>query len=91
MNGRNDDACVMGALGGTLLLILAADADRPGADWMSADQVEQKLMAAGYNSSITEFEADDGHREGGGVTTGKTMQFHADPKTGALMSEKPND
>jgi len=57
---------------------------------MPADQVKQKLMAAGY-TSITEFEADDGHWEGEGVKNGKKMQFHADPKTGAIMSEKPND
>ena len=49
----------------------------------------QKLMATGY-TSITEFEADDGHWEGEGVKNGATMQFHADPKTGAILSEKPN-
>ncbi|TXN80293.1 PepSY domain-containing protein [Methylobacterium sp. WL8] len=65
-------------------------ADKPGADWMPAAQVKQKLMDAGY-TSITEFEADDGHWEGEGVKNGKKMQFHADPKTGAIMSEKPND
>lgn len=75
---------------GGLLLGTAAYADQPGADWMPADQVKQKLMAGGY-SSITEFEADDGHWEGEGVKNGKKMQFHADPKTGAIMSEKPND
>jgi hypothetical protein len=81
----------------TLLLALAlstgpaqlALADTPGADWMPADQVKQKLMAAGY-TSITEFEADDGHWEGEGVKNGVKMQFHADPKTGAILSEKPD-
>jgi hypothetical protein len=67
----------------------AAFADQPGADWMPADQVKQKLMAAGY-TSITEFEADDGHWEGEGVKNGMKMQFHADPKTGAILSEKPD-
>ena len=38
-------------------------ADTPGADWMPADQVKQKLMAASY-PSITEFEADAGRWEG---------------------------
>jgi len=33
----------------------------------------------------------DGHWEGEGVKAGKKMQFHADPKTGAITSEKPND
>ena len=68
----------------------AAYADQPGADWMPAGQVKQKLMTSGC-SSTTAFEADDGHWEGEGVRNGKKMQFHADPKTGAPLSEKPND
>ena len=35
-------------------------ADQPGADWMPAAQVKEKLMQGGY-TSITSFEADDGH------------------------------
>lgn len=66
-----------------------AYADKPGADWMPAELVKQKLMATGY-SNITEFEADDGHWEGEGIKNGKKMQFHADPKTGEIISEKPN-
>lgn len=81
---------MMSVVAGALLLGTAAYADQPGADWMPADQVKQKLMGNGY-TSITSFEADDGHWEGEGVKNGKKMQFHADPKTGALMSEKPND
>lgn len=77
-------------LGGMLLSGTIAFADTPGADWMPADQVKAKLMSAGY-SSITSFEADDGHWEGEGIKNGKKMQFHADPKTGAITSEKPND
>lgn len=77
-------------IAGAMVLGTAAYADQPGADWMPADQVKQKLMTSGY-SSITEFEADDGHWEGEGVKNGKKMQFHADPKTGAVTSEKPND
>ena len=77
-------------ISGAMVLGTAAYADQPGADWMPADQVKQKLMTGGY-SSITEFEADDGHWEGEGMKNGKKMQFHADPKTGALLSEKPND
>ncbi|MBO1019968.1 MULTISPECIES: PepSY domain-containing protein [unclassified Methylobacterium] len=64
-------------------------ADKPGADWMPAEQVKQKLMAAGY-TDITEFEADDGHWEGEGMKNGVKMEFHADPKTGAIISEKPD-
>lgn len=67
----------------------AAWADQPGADWMPAAQVKEKLMGMGY-TSITSFEADDGHWEGEGMKNGKKMQFHADPKTGAIMSEKPD-
>jgi hypothetical protein len=64
-------------------------ADIPGADWMPADQVKQKLMAAGY-TRITAFEADDGHWEGEGLKNGVKMPFHADPKTGAILTEKPD-
>lgn len=67
-----------------------ARADQPGADWMPAEQVKQKLASEGY-SAITEFEADDGHWEGEGTKNGRKMQFHADPKTGAILSEKPDD
>ena len=75
----------------TLLLTSGtiALADQPGADWMPAAQVKRKLMDAGY-TSITSFEADDGHWEGEGVKNGTKMQFHADPKTGAILSEKPD-
>lgn len=66
-----------------------AKTDKPGPDWIPADQVKQKLMDAGY-TSITEFEADDGHWEGEGVKNGVKMEFHVDPKTGALTKEKPD-
>lgn len=82
----------------TLALVLAmaaasdsyALADTPGTDWMPAEQVKQKLMAAGY-TAITEFEADDGHWEGAGIKNGQKMEFHADPRTGAIISEKTDD
>lgn len=67
-----------------------ARADQPGADWMPAEQVKQKLMQAGY-SQITELKADDGRWEGEGVKNGQKMDFHADPKTGAILSEKPDN
>ena len=57
---------------------------------MPAEQVKEKLMAVGY-TNITEFEADDGHWEGEGMKNGVKMQFHADPKTGEIVSEKPDD
>jgi uncharacterized membrane protein YkoI len=67
-----------------------ARADQPGTDWMPADQVKQKLMQSGY-SQITELKADDGRWEGEGVKNGKKMDFHADPKTGAIISEQADD
>jgi hypothetical protein len=62
-------------------------ADQPGADWMTKEQVTQKLTAAGY-TNITELEADDGHWEGKGVKNGKIMEFHVDPHSGALTKEE---
>jgi hypothetical protein len=80
------------ALGFGVMLLsgTAALADTPGADWMPVEQVKAKLLSAGY-SSITKIEADDGHWEGEGVKAGKKMEFHADPRTGAITSEKPDD
>lgn len=75
-------AAALFALGGSY-----AQADQPGADWMPAEQVIQKLKAAGY-TNISELEADDGHWEGEGMKNGQKMEFHADPKTGAIISEK---
>jgi hypothetical protein len=65
-------------------------ADQPGADWITKEQVTQKLTAAGY-TSITGLEADDGHWEGKGVKNGKIMEFHVDPHSGALTKEKIDD
>jgi hypothetical protein len=65
-------------------------ADQPGADWMPAEQVKQKLTQAGY-SQITELKADDGRWEGEGVKNGTKMEFHADPRTGAIIQEKKDD
>jgi hypothetical protein len=74
------------ALAGGLAPALADD---PGADWMPFDQVVQKVMAAGY-SQISELQADDGQWEGEGMKDGQKMEFHADPKTGEITSEKPD-
>jgi hypothetical protein len=65
-------------------------ADQPGADWITKEQVTQKLTAAGY-TNITGLEADDGHWEGKGVKNGKIMEFHVDPHSGALTKEKIDD
>lgn len=65
-----------------------AYADQPGPDWMTKAQVTQKLNQMGY-TNVSGLEADDGHWEGEAVHNGKIVEFHADPKTGAIMSEKP--
>ena len=70
--------------------LTVAKADQPGPDWMPAAQVKDKLVAAGY-SSITKIEADDGHWEGEGIKNGRKMEFHADPRSGAIISEKLDD
>jgi hypothetical protein len=79
----------LAAIAGTLIIgSTAARADKPGADWMSQEQVTQKLTGMGY-SHVSGLEADDGHWEGYAVHNGKIVKFHADPKTGAILSEKP--
>jgi hypothetical protein len=70
-------------------LAFASD-DKPGPDWMSPEQVTQRLQAAGY-SNITGLEADDGHWEGKGVKEGKIMEFHVDPKSGAITKEEADN
>ena len=64
-----------------------ADSEKPGPDWMPAEQVRLNLMDRGY-TTITELEADDGHWEGEGVKNGVKMEFHVDPRTGAITKEK---
>jgi hypothetical protein len=72
------------------LLTGMARADQPGPDWMPAQQVIEKVLKSGY-SQVSKIEADDGRWEGEGVKNGKKMDFHADPKTGEVTSEKPHD
>jgi hypothetical protein len=67
-----------------------AKADQPGPDWMPAEQVKQKVLQSGY-TEVTELEADDGQWEGVGIKNGQKMDFHADPKTGVITSEKVDD
>jgi hypothetical protein len=68
---------------------LAAD-DKPGADWMTREQVTEQLQARGY-TNITSLKADDGRWEGKGVKDGKIMEFHVDPRSGALTKEELDD
>ncbi|WP_441228040.1 PepSY domain-containing protein [Tardiphaga sp. 20_F10_N6_6] len=80
------------ALCGSLLLAVVsmARADQPGPDWMPIEQVKAKVLQSGY-SQVTKLEADDGRWEGEGIKNGKKTDFHADPKTGVIVSEKLDD
>jgi hypothetical protein len=64
-------------------------ADQPAADWMPAQQVIETVLKSGY-TQVTKLEADDGRWEGEGIKNGQKMEFHADPKTGAVTFEKPD-
>ncbi|MET3299022.1 PepSY domain-containing protein [Bradyrhizobium diazoefficiens] len=77
---------VIGSLAGAS----AASADQPGPDWMPMEQVRAKVIEFGY-SQVTKLEADDGQWEGKGIKNGQKMEFHADPKTGVIVREKPDD
>ena len=67
-----------------------ARTDPPGPDWMPMEQVKAKVLQSGY-SQVTKLEADDGRWEGEGIKNGRRMDFHADPKTGVIVSEKLDD
>ena len=64
-----------------------ARADKPGPDWMTAQQVIEQVLKSGY-TQVTRIEAEDGRWEGEGIKNGQKTEFHADPKTGAIKSEK---
>jgi hypothetical protein len=61
-----------------------------GPDWMPALHVMDKVLNSGY-THVTKLEADDGRWEGEGLKNGQKMEFHADPKTGVITSEKLDD
>ena len=67
-----------------------AKADQPGPDWMPAQQVIENVLKSGY-TQVWKIKAEDGRWEGEGIKDGKKMDFHADPKTGAITSEKLDD
>ena len=58
----------------------------PGPDWMPMEQVKAKVMQSGY-TQVYKLKADDGRWEGEGIKNGQKMDFHADPKTGAITFE----
>ncbi|MBR0844078.1 PepSY domain-containing protein [Bradyrhizobium liaoningense] len=65
-----------------------AHADLPGADWMPIQQVLEKVLKSGF-TLVSKIEADDGRWEGEGIKDGKRVKFYADPKTGEIMSTRP--
>jgi len=65
----------------------SARADRPGPDWMPAQQVIQQVLKSGY-TQVRQLYVDDGRWEGEGIKNGQKMDFHADPKTGVITFEK---
>jgi uncharacterized membrane protein YkoI len=67
-----------------------ARADQPGADWMKADQVTQKLTAKGY-TNFSKVEADDGHWELEADLKGIRYDLHVDPKTGEVTKSEPDN
>ena len=71
----------------SLVVLDLAKADQPGPDWMPAQQVIEQVLKSGY-TQVTKLEADDGRWEGEGIKNGQKMDFHADPKTGVITSEK---
>jgi Peptidase propeptide and YPEB domain len=88
MNRFASIAFALALSAGSVNLVKAAD--QPGPDWMPALHVIDKVLNSGY-SHVTKLEADDGQWEGEGVKNGQKMEFHADPKTGMIISEKPDD
>ncbi|HWW47605.1 MAG TPA: PepSY domain-containing protein [Xanthobacteraceae bacterium] len=66
----------------------AAHADQPGADWLTADQVIQKLMAQGY-TNISSLEADNGRWEAKAVLNGARQKIYLEPRTGQVLGHKP--
>lgn len=74
------------ALGASLAT--PALADKPGADWMSMDQVITKLKTAGYGN-FSEIEADDGRWKVVADKDGQTLKLKLDPKTAEVVKSKP--
>jgi len=67
-----------------------AKGDQPAPDWMPPQQVIEQILKSGY-TQVTKIEAEDGRWEGEGIKNGQKMEFHADPKTGVITTEKLDD
>lgn len=74
-----------GLLAGAVAGPALAD-DRPGPDWMPAEQAVRALEQAGYGQ-VRGLEADDGVWEGKASRDGRMVKVKVDPRTGAV-SEK---
>jgi peptidase YpeB-like protein len=90
-NASARTALMATVLAGSLAIgsVKLVKADQPAADWMPAQQVIETVLKSGY-TQVTKLEADDGRWEGEGIKNGQKMEFHADPKTGAITFEKPD-
>jgi len=80
-------------LGAGLLVTMfagAAYADRPGADWISAATVIEKVTAKGYGN-IGKVEADDGHWEVKATLNGVRYELDVDPRSGEIIKSKRDD
>ena len=65
-----------------------AHAGQPGADWLRADQVIQKLMEKGY-TNISSLEADEGRWEAKAMLNGARQKVYLDPRSGEVVGHKP--
>jgi hypothetical protein len=70
-------------------VITSENLDQPGPDWMTAQQVIEQVLKSGY-TQVTKIEADSARWKGEGFKNGQRTEFHADPKTGVITSEKLN-
>ncbi|TFV34712.1 PepSY domain-containing protein [Bradyrhizobium frederickii] len=85
----NRSAPVVIAIVLSAIAVSGAHADRPGADWMPIQQVIEKVLKSGF-TLVSKIEADDGRWEGEGMKDGQKMKFHADAKTGEIISARPD-
>ena len=72
-------------------LCAPALAEGRGSDWLSEIELTQQLTERQGYSHVTRIEADKDHWQGKGLKDGKLMQFKADPKTGAILQEEPDE
>lgn len=74
-----------GLLAGAVAGPALAD-DRPGPDWMPAEQAVRALEQAGYGN-VHGIEADDGVWEGKASRDGRSVKVKVDPRSGAVTEK----